>query len=278
MYTYIRISNYLYLFLHTPIYTTIYIYIYTTIYIYNTLLPPPSHTTTLIYILHSYISIGIRKDKYFASQFSKKKAPNMPMASWGLFLCRDFLTIVAGFNLPNMTSNYILNSIKTEMNGNNGNSSSENGKNSHSISSIGSSNNNSNNNSSGDQNTYTQHNHTPNHILNKNNSTNTSATNTTNNTTNTATNTSVLIGYQQYIPLACQLLVPMAIQIVVTPTHLLALDLYNRLNKTISNRINRLNVIYIEAASLRMVRVLCAYGIAGVANTNMKQYLRDVYI
>jgi hypothetical protein len=75
-----------------------------------------------------------------------------------------------------------------------------------------------------------------------------------------------------------QVTVPMAAQMVLTPIHVLALDMYNRVGQTTLNRFQYIKNIYPETVSIRMGRVLCAYGIAGVTNKNIRQILRDKYL
>jgi hypothetical protein len=75
-----------------------------------------------------------------------------------------------------------------------------------------------------------------------------------------------------------QVCMPMVAQLFLTPIHLLALDIYNRAGESSSSRFNYIKGIYPETATIRMGRVLCAYGIAGVTNTRLKEYLHARYI
>jgi hypothetical protein len=75
-----------------------------------------------------------------------------------------------------------------------------------------------------------------------------------------------------------QLSVPMAAQLVLTPIHLLALDIYNRAGQTAPNRISYISNVLPGALSIRLGRVLCAYSIAGVSNKSIKQALRDRFL
>jgi hypothetical protein len=72
----------------------------------------------------------------------------------------------------------------------------------------------------------------------------------------------------------CQIAVPMAAQLVLAPIHVLSLDIYNRVGETNSSRYHYIQGIYPETASIRMGRVACAYGIAGVTNKHLKETLR----
>jgi len=76
----------------------------------------------------------------------------------------------------------------------------------------------------------------------------------------------------------CQFAVPMSAQVFLTPVHLLALDFYNNKVSTPSNRVKTISPILPETTSIRMGRVLFAYGIAGVANIGLKNYLRTTYL
>lgn len=71
-----------------------------------------------------------------------------------------------------------------------------------------------------------------------------------------------------------QILVPVLAQSILTPLHLLALDIYNRRGVDAISRAEKLGHLYFEAASLRMVRVMGAYGIAGISNTSLRKKFR----
>lgn len=62
---------------------------------------------------------------------------------------------------------------------------------------------------------------------------------------------------------AAQLLVPLFSQLVVTPLHLLALDIYYRPNEELMGRVLFMDKILVSTLLIRMARVLCAYSIAG---------------
>jgi hypothetical protein len=76
----------------------------------------------------------------------------------------------------------------------------------------------------------------------------------------------------------CQVAVPMSAQLLLTPVHLLALDFYNNKVSTLPQRFNTIKSIFPETTSIRMGRVLFAYGIAGVANTSFKNFLKTEYL
>jgi len=63
-----------------------------------------------------------------------------------------------------------------------------------------------------------------------------------------------------------QLISPLAVQVLVTPLHLLGLDLYNREGLKLMERLKHVKVLYPHALALRMIRFLPAYGIGGVIN------------
>jgi hypothetical protein len=71
-----------------------------------------------------------------------------------------------------------------------------------------------------------------------------------------------------------QLACPLLIQLVVTPLHLVGLDIYNREGQNIGNRIKHISKLYTTAAGMRMIRFLPAYGIGGVINTELRSALK----
>lgn len=75
-----------------------------------------------------------------------------------------------------------------------------------------------------------------------------------------------------------QLLTPMAAQFVLTPVHILALDFYNNKVSTWGSRLKVISSIYVEATVIRFGRVLCAYGIAGIFNVNLRNQLRSQFL
>jgi hypothetical protein len=87
-----------------------------------------------------------------------------------------------------------------------------------------------------------------------------------------------MISNQAHADKLSQLTVPMIAQMVLTPIHLLALDIYNRAAVSPMNRFSYIAKIYPSALSIRMTRVLCAYGIAGVTNKTLKEELRSRFL
>ena len=78
--------------------------------------------------------------------------------------------------------------------------------------------------------------------------------------------------------LVAQCVVPMGFQTVLTPIHLLALELYNQPKNSFSQHAGSIRSIYRDSVSMRMMRVLCAYGIAGITNTGLRAYLKENYV
>lgn len=71
---------------------------------------------------------------------------------------------------------------------------------------------------------------------------------------------------------------PIAMQIVLTPIHLLSLDYYNNKTSTPAARFKQVVSIYPESTAIRFCRVLCAYGIAGIANIGLRKELRSKFL
>lgn len=89
---------------------------------------------------------------------------------------------------------------------------------------------------------------------------------------------SQLVSNQVHADKVSQMTVPMIAQMALTPLHLLALDIYNRAAVSPMNRVSYIANIYPSALSIRMTRVLCAYGIAGVTNKALKEELRNRFL
>jgi hypothetical protein len=71
-----------------------------------------------------------------------------------------------------------------------------------------------------------------------------------------------------------QMVSPLAVQVLVTPIHLLGLDLYNREGIKIGERLKHMKTLYPSALALRMIRFLPAYGIGGVINNELRRALK----
>eukprot|EP01006_Ploeotia_vitrea_P042694 TRINITY_DN66655_c4_g3_i1.p1 TRINITY_DN66655_c4_g3~~TRINITY_DN66655_c4_g3_i1.p1 ORF type:complete len:266 (-),score=-22.66 TRINITY_DN66655_c4_g3_i1:174-971(-) len=75
-----------------------------------------------------------------------------------------------------------------------------------------------------------------------------------------------------------QFAVPMSAQLVITPIHLLSLDFYNNKISTPMKRLHTIGEAFVKSTTLRIFRVLCAYGVAGVVNTGLRRSLREIVI
>lgn len=75
-----------------------------------------------------------------------------------------------------------------------------------------------------------------------------------------------------------QIFVPLAAQLVLTPTHLLALDFYNNKQAKPMERITTIRSVLLESFMIRLGRTACAYSIAGVVNLGLKNDLRARYL
>ena len=67
----------------------------------------------------------------------------------------------------------------------------------------------------------------------------------------------------------------MAAQTILTPMHLLALDLYNRPARSLSDRAAFIRPLLRDSLGARMARVGVVYGIAGVGNKVCRNALRE---
>ena len=54
----------------------------------------------------------------------------------------------------------------------------------------------------------------------------------------------------------------------------MALDIYNRENQELGNRVRLIGRQYVPAASMRMIRFLPAYGIGGIINRETRRALK----
>jgi hypothetical protein len=87
-----------------------------------------------------------------------------------------------------------------------------------------------------------------------------------------------IVSSEQSASKVAQLGTPVAAQLFLTPIHLLALDFYNNKVSTPAARAKQVASIYPEATGIRFCRVICAYGIAGIANTGLRADLRKKYL
>jgi len=72
-----------------------------------------------------------------------------------------------------------------------------------------------------------------------------------------------------------QLATPCAMQVVITPIHLLGLNLYNLPSATTAERFRSVATTCPEATGVRMLRFLWAYGVGGLVNKDLTQRARD---
>lgn len=69
---------------------------------------------------------------------------------------------------------------------------------------------------------------------------------------------------------ACQLMSPPICELVNTPIHLLALDVYNRPNCPPIDRARRVWKQFPTSVMVRIMRVLCAFSLGGISNRVMR--------
>ena len=70
-----------------------------------------------------------------------------------------------------------------------------------------------------------------------------------------------------------QLILPGLCQFINTPIHLLSLDYYNRSNVKFNNRIGLISDLYKTTTFARVLRMSWSFGVGGLANTKIKNYL-----
>ena len=74
---------------------------------------------------------------------------------------------------------------------------------------------------------------------------------------------------------------PAAFQFVATPLHLLGLDLVGRPGRTAGSsmleRAERIRRDWVSASSVRAVRILPAFGVGVVVNTELREWLLVAY-
>ncbi|TPX34200.1 hypothetical protein SmJEL517_g03105 [Synchytrium microbalum] len=74
-----------------------------------------------------------------------------------------------------------------------------------------------------------------------------------------------------------QILCPMGIQALTTPVHLWALDLYNNPARSVAERVRFIGTQYVPVVSVRAMRVLPAFGIGGLANSNFRLMAKQYF-
>ncbi|KAL9657546.1 hypothetical protein ABK040_000973 [Willaertia magna] len=78
---------------------------------------------------------------------------------------------------------------------------------------------------------------------------------------------------KNFSDVSTQLTLPLAIQLLSTPLHLLGLDLFNNRNATSSQRTALIVKKYVPTAAARIGRMFPAYGIGGVMNTYLRKQI-----
>ena len=69
-----------------------------------------------------------------------------------------------------------------------------------------------------------------------------------------------------------QLSVPLLVQIVGTPLHIMGLGYYNHKEYTFKEHVAYMRKIYLNTLALRMMRFLPAYGIGGICNIELRRW------
>jgi hypothetical protein len=72
-----------------------------------------------------------------------------------------------------------------------------------------------------------------------------------------------------------QLASPLLVQVLVTPLHLLGLDLYNREGMKLGARVKYLKGLFSNTLGMRMVRFMPAYGIGGIINNELRKSMKN---
>jgi hypothetical protein len=74
-----------------------------------------------------------------------------------------------------------------------------------------------------------------------------------------------------------QFIAPAMAQFVSTPLHLVGLDLYNRPGVGWTERLGLLKRAYVTSSFARIMRIVPAFGVGGVVNTNVRESLMAKY-
>lgn len=72
-----------------------------------------------------------------------------------------------------------------------------------------------------------------------------------------------------------QLATPCGMQIIITPIHLLGLNMYNVPTATLAERLRSVAKTYPETTGVRMARFFWAYGVGGLVNKELNHYARE---
>lgn len=144
------------------------------------------------------MTLGVLKDRFFAQRFGAGGVRPFPLASWGLFIFRDTLTIGSGFTFPKPISKLLQQHEICER-------------------------------------------------------------------VSTADK-------------AAQIFVPLFAQFFLTPIHLLSLDIYNNAKSSPSERLTTMRGILFDSWSIRILRTICAYSIAGIMNNGLRSELQSRFL
>merc|ERR1712151_1328281 len=80
---------------------------------------------------------------------------------------------------------------------------------------------------------------------------------------------------QKKAEMVAQLATPCAMQVVITPIHLLGLNFYNAPSATPAQRARAVWSTCPESTGVRMLRFFWAYGVGGLVNKELAQRARD---
>lgn len=72
-----------------------------------------------------------------------------------------------------------------------------------------------------------------------------------------------------------QLATPCGMQLIITPIHLLGLNMYNAPAATLAERFRSVAKTYPETTGVRMARFFWAYGVGGLVNKELNHYARE---
>ena len=72
-----------------------------------------------------------------------------------------------------------------------------------------------------------------------------------------------------------QIICPLMVQVVATPTHLLALGLYNNKTLTLDEQFKVIRGIYLNTLTLRCLRFLPAFGLGGICNIELRKWTKS---
>merc|ERR1711953_1161240 len=72
-----------------------------------------------------------------------------------------------------------------------------------------------------------------------------------------------------------QLATPCGMQIIITPIHLLGLNMYNVPTASLGERMRSVAKSYPETTGVRMARFFWAYGVGGLVNKELNQFARE---